>query len=72
MMMRVKQQSQQKEAAWGGPVITVNWFNVGIHGKKDEKLSERRADRVIEFSLQASLQLARCDKEQYRYSLSVA
>lgn len=53
MMRSMKQQSQQKEAAWGGPVITVNWFNVSIDGKKDEKLRERRADRVIEFSLQA-------------------
>lgn len=58
MMMRTKQQRQQKEAAWGGPVITVNWFNVSIDGKKDEKRRERRADRVIEFSLQAPAQLA--------------
>lgn len=25
----------EKSCAWGGPVITVNWFNMGMDGEKD-------------------------------------
>lgn len=27
----------ERSCAWGGPVITVNWFNMGMDGGKDEK-----------------------------------
>lgn len=30
----------ERSCVWGSPVITVNWFNVRMDGKKDEK--ERR------------------------------
>lgn len=26
----------ERGCAWGGPVITVNWFNMGMDGEKDE------------------------------------
>lgn len=31
----------ERSCAWGGPVITVNWFNMGMDGKKDVRERKR-------------------------------
>lgn len=73
VVMRTKQRSQQKDTgAWGGPVITVNWFNMSMDGKKDGKEREGQEGwSSPSVPLSPLLSLFNVDRVCYRSSLSV-